>query len=112
MLKKIVFGAFLMSTSLHAHDYAPYYPLYSNPNQNDRPSKAMNERYYPQEVCAYPPPTPDCTTSTYPYEAYPGLAYEDSISTFQVVTTAVVGIALIALIVVAFKNTPCNSHCH
>lgn len=111
MLKKLLCVAFLMSMSLHANDYSPYSP-HSNPHQIYRQPTELVEDYYVQDVDVYPPPTPGCTASTYPYEAYPGLAYETSISTIQIVTTVVVGVALIALIVVAFKNTPCNSHCH
>ncbi len=121
MLKKLLGAVFLMSLSLqtmslHANDYSPCY-LPSNPYQNYSESPERVESYYVQGADVYPPPTPGCTTSTYPYEAYPGLAYEESISTIKIVTTVVVGVALITLIVIAFKNTPCNNnnnhaHCH
>ncbi len=118
MLKKLLCAACLMSMSMHANDYSPYYPS-ENPHQNYPRSPDLVENYYVQGNDIYPPPTPACATSTYPYEAYPGMAYESSISTIQIVTTVVVGIALITIIVVAFKNTPCNSngnghygHCH
>ncbi|MBA3602179.1 MAG: hypothetical protein H0W50_00685 [Parachlamydiaceae bacterium] len=112
VLKKLLCAAFLMTISLNANDYSPYYPA-SDPYQNYSGSPDRVENYYVQGADVYPPPTPGCTTSTYPYEAYPGLAYESSISTLKIVTTVVVGVALIALIVVVFKNTPCNNgHCH
>ncbi len=117
MLKKLLCATFLMSLSLQANNYAPYFPS-PHPHQDSSQSGEYVENYYVQCNDVYPPPTPGCTTSTYPYEAYPGLAYETSISTIQIATTVVVGIAIIAVIVVAFKNTPCNrnnsqnGHCH
>jgi hypothetical protein len=96
---------------LHAIDYSPNYPP-SDPYRNYSRTPDQVENYIVQNADVYPPPTPGCTTSTYPYEAYPGIAYESSITTIQVVTTVIVGVALISLIVVAFKNTPCNGHCH
>lgn len=48
------------------------------------------------------------------YEPYPGIAYESSYTTTQIVTAVVVSAAFIAIIAVALTNTPGgNSHsCH
>ncbi len=112
MLKKIVFAAFLVTMPLYGNNQSTYYPVgYPEQEYSQSPDYKV-ENYLVEGADVYPPPTPGCTTSSYPYEAYPGLAYESSLSTVQIVTTVVVGVIIIALIVVAFRNTPCNSHCH
>lgn len=44
------------------------------------------------------------------YEKYPGIAYERSLSTAQVVTAVVVGIAFVATVAVLLVNTPHGHH--
>lgn len=47
-----------------------------------------------------------------PYEAYPGIAYESSYTTTQLVTTVVVAVAFFAIVGVALTNTPGHHHGH
>lgn len=115
MLKNILCAASLLSMSLQADIHYPMHPVPSQYQNYPGETASLDQNYIVEgeEDDFYPPPTPGCTTSTYPYESYPGLAYETSLSTVKVITTAIVGVALIALIVVAFRNTPCNhGHCH
>lgn len=43
------------------------------------------------------------------YEPYPGVAYENAFTTTQIVTSIVVGAAVVAIIAVALTNTPGNN---
>lgn len=49
-----------------------------------------------------------------PYPPYPGIAYEHSYTTAQIVTTIVVATAFFVIVGIALTNTPkhCGKNCH
>lgn len=65
------------------------------------------------------PTGPINATQTYPadYPPYPGIAYERSVSTAQIVTAVLVGTAFFVIVGIALTNTPKHHgrhshHCH
>ncbi|MBA3238201.1 MAG: hypothetical protein H0T62_07645 [Parachlamydiaceae bacterium] len=87
MIKRLLLCGAVLSLQLHAIDY---------PSDCDPAHSTIG---YFSETPSY-------------YEPYPGTAYESSFTTTQIVTSVVVGAAFIALIAVAFTNTPGDNTHH